>query len=162
MTSTWYTLIVNPGYEEYIQKELYLKKQLHIEDIIISRLFVGYVFIKVELELLNLSSFFEIKGTINFLGKKYKIINNKKVLVPEEISKKQITNILETIEKQKNNVMQNINKFKVGDTVRIINGDFSGILGKIVELKKRTIKILPELFKDNKLIKVNIKNIEII
>jgi transcription antitermination factor NusG len=161
MTPIWYTLTVIPGYEEYVQKEISSKKYLKTENIVVSKSFSGYVFIKTDLQLSNLSKFFEIEGTINFLGRKKAIVNGKKVIIPEEISKSQITKILATIENSEEQINLQENKFKVGDEVLVKYGDLSGIRGKIVELKKRTVRIQSDFFQSNsKLIRVNVKDIE--
>jgi len=160
MAFAWYTLIITPGYEQYVKKQLNEKKELKVSSIEISKSFVGYVFVKIDLKLENLSKFFEIEGTLNFLGKKCAVVNGKKVVVPEEISRRQITRIMNTAEKTEVIEEEKEECFRIGDCVCIKQGDFANIQGKIIELKKRTVRIRPDFFLNSKLIKVNIKDIE--
>jgi transcription antitermination factor NusG len=164
MTIAWYILTVIPGYGEYVKKEILKKKDLFVENIMLSRAFIDYVFIKIELQTHNLSEFFEIEGAISFLGKKYELRNGKKITIPEEIPFRKITKIFDAIENPKEILISKPNiKFKTGDNVVIKRGDFSDICGKIVDLKKRIVRIQSEFFQnDNKLIKVKIKDIELI
>jgi transcription antitermination factor NusG len=164
MASAWYILTVVPGYEDFVRKEIICNKHLVSKNIVTSKFFSGYVFLKIELNKCNLSDFFDIDGTVDFLGKKNIFVKGKKITIPEEISKRKISKMLGIVEDcYEQKIKPNCIKFEIGDEVIINSGDLSGIQGIIVDLKKRIVRIKPNIFLNNlKLIKVKTKDIELV
>jgi transcription antitermination factor NusG len=149
----WCILLVRTGFEQIIKDQFLSKKdEYQIEDIACSNEFPGYLFIKSEIVD---SSFLEIENTIKLLGRTRCVVNGKKVVRAQRFSNSEINKLsLIRIETKRH-----IN-IEIGDNVIVRKGDLADISGKVIEIKKRIVKIKPDLF--HKIIKVRVQDVEII
>jgi transcription antitermination factor NusG len=152
----WYILLVRTGFEQQIKEQLVLRKlEFKIDEVALSCEFPGYIFIKSKFKDNNTYNFLEIENTIKLLGKKTCIVNGKRMIQPEMFSSEQIEKLSLVKDQQTKKIA-----ITVGDNVIVKKGDLVDIQGRVVEIKKRIIKIQPDLFQ--KIIKVSIQDVECI
>lgn len=144
--SNWYILLVQTGYENFVLQQLKANKScLKFEQLQTIPEYSGYVLVKSS-EVPNIKQFLVFDGIINFLGVKKNI--------PQVFTNKQIELLKNSEEQTKKNKI----KFKIDELVEVKRGIFSGIEGRILEINKDKVKIMPAFLK--KPINVNFKDIE--
>ena len=154
----WYVLVVRSGFEETILKELLSKKiDFGINEIMFSVSFSGYLFIQMEVEPSSFSGILETENVIKFLGEKKEYIEGRKVSLPKQITYKEALKLKEVKDENLNIDTKEV-QFKIGDFVVVKQGDLTDVQGKIVDIKKRFVRIKPEMF-TNKVVKVRLQDI---
>lgn len=159
----WYAISVIAGKENDVKKECLTNVDLKIIDSISMESDVqaedlsGYVFLKMQMNFKKYGIVSNTDSVLNFIGSAYHR-NNVCINIPTVISEHDVNKIRnsavveETVKKSKR-------KIKVGDDVIIKTGDLSSIRGKVVEVKIRKLKIMPESCL-GKAITVALKNVE--
>jgi transcription antitermination factor NusG len=148
----WYILLAKQGFENSIKEDIHIcKEEFSIEDILVSEELSGYVFIR-SIEISNdcLHFLLSINGVVKFLGKKHE--NGKTLL--QKFSNSEIDKL--RLQPKKN--MREV--FQIGDQIIIKRGDLADIEGRIIEIKKRIVKIQPTIF--HKVVRARIQDIEFI
>lgn len=148
----WYILLVKQGFETSIKESLDKSlEDLQIEEVLVSEDLSGYVFIRsIEILHESLHNFLNLNGALRFLGSKR--IEGKVTLkrfCNSEINRLSIRPIKHVK-----------GKYHIGDQVIIRHGDLADIEGKIVEIKKRIVKIKPIIF--HKIVRARLQDIEFI
>ena len=101
--------------------------------------FPGYILIEMHYNTKTAMLVQETPGVIGFVGPR----NNPQVVRPEEVEA-----VLRKVEKEEATVEKVEVPFKIGDTIRVIDGpfaDFTGVVEEINEEKKK-VKVLVSIF----------------
>jgi transcription antitermination factor NusG len=118
-----------------------------------SKFFLGYLFVKMQLDYMRYSNILQIENVYKFLGKYHK--NNGNIFyIPQSITEKDMQSI-ETFLFLKEKCKRL--HFKVGDTVIIKEGHLSNVRGQIVDLNCTSAKIKPKEL--HKVINVSLTNL---
>jgi len=153
---SWYILSVSFGKEQDVKiKIMKMQKEIDLVDIIapepmkdtdIYKYFLGYTFLKLHLTIEKYADILELESVYRFLGN-IASINRKTVYVPYHVSDREMRSVKEYLSGKK--VLENKSEIKVNDRVIVAKGDLSGIKGKVLEVNKSQIKVLPEIFFQN-------------
>jgi transcription antitermination factor NusG len=118
-----------------------------------SKFFLGYLFVKMQLDYVRYSNILQIENVYKFLGKYHKH-NGDIFYIPQSISEKAMQSI-ETFLFLKEKCKKL--RFKIGDTVIIKEGHLSNIKGQIIDLNCTSAKIKPKEL--HKVINVSLTNL---
>jgi transcription antitermination factor NusG len=155
---TWYILSVSFGKEQDVKtKILNMQRDIGLLDIIapepikdaesdIYKYFLGYTFLKLFLTVEKYSNILELESVFRFLGS-LATINKRHVYIPYHVSDKDMRSVKEYLSGRK--ILEAKNAIKINDRVIIIKGDLTNIKGKVIEINKSQVKVLPEIFFQN-------------
>lgn len=168
----WYALVVYMGQEGDIKQRLMKELNIKSEDIIIPenlvededlneetknlyKYYLGYMFVKTELTLDIYHTIVETVNVFRFLGTLISA-GQHSIYIPSKVKQFEIDNVKKLLSGKKSG---RSSKFKVHDSVCIKKGDLSDIQGKIIEVGKAHVKVLPNNDFFTKIIIVPIDNI---
>ncbi len=161
MAKRWYTLRVISGQEEKVKKHIETEVENHNLQEKVGRIvvpmepvlemkggkkkvknkvfFPGYLLIEVELDGLVQHVINNTPGVISFVGPKNK---------PVPLTTAEVDRILSRLEKEEEEIKLEEVPFKVGDTVRVIDGPFADFIGYVddVNEEKHKLKVLVSIF----------------
>jgi transcription antitermination factor NusG len=176
---SWYAMLVRMGKEQTIKQNILKSKKLKIDDIVIPepinsmveendeeakyKILLGYIFIKLKLDVDSYQELLEIESVYRFLGVvkvKTRLISNTRymIFIPHRIVERQIVNLKKFLNGDKKETKEKRNEFNVGDEIEIISGDLASICGVIKEISDSYAYITPLKF-FTQTIKVPLKKI---
>ena len=155
----WYVVQVLSGHEKKVKKWLDENKEAHgvsgqIEEILVpsekvsevkkgqqkiteKKMWPGYILVRMKLTDESWSFIKYANSVIDFLGGEH----------PTSLTKKEVDEILNELEKKKSSVVQK-HKFEVGDQVKITEGVFVNFVGTITDVfhDKGRVSVLVSIF----------------
>jgi len=157
----WYILSVSFGQEVNVKKKLLTKKLdlkeviapeplINDKDVDIYKYFLGYTFVKLQLDIDKYFEILEIENVFRFLGSVLAVTKKKCVYIPTKAPEREMCNVRDYLTGARR--LNDISEFKVHDRIVVTKGDLSSIKGKILEIKKGYVKVLPEAFFQNVII----------
>jgi len=171
---TWYTISVRAGREQKI-RDLIMNQEseLGLKDIVVPEpvakkhtdeldrytYLLGYIFVKLVLDIDRYHVLLQIDDTFRFLGNLYYIEELKRhFYIPAPIPEKQIRNVREYLAGALKFVVPKSDKLTIGDEVEIKSGDLASVRGTIANISKNYVSIITKSF-FNQLIKVPIEKV---
>ena len=155
----WYILSVSFGKESDVKKRLLLNKNLSLKEVIapepikdvdIYQYFLGYAFVKLFMDIDKYVEILETENVYRFLGGVLSITKKLHTYIPYKASEKEMDNVRDYLTGVRK--LDDKKELRVYDRVIITKGDLSSIKGKILEIKKGYVKVLPEAFFQNVII----------